>query len=107
VAPKEGTEILRTQSVDLVAPLNEVSALPGEFTWHSVAGAASYRVRLLEVDRRELWSTVVTAPKAAVPADVQSRIRTDTVLLWEVSARDASGVEVANSGIRQFRVSPR
>jgi len=60
VAPKEGTEILRTQSVELVAPLNEVSALPGEFTWHSVAGAASYRVRLLEVDRRELWSTVVT-----------------------------------------------
>ena len=98
---------LRSQSVDLVAPLNDIRELPGQFSWHPVTGAAGYRLRLMEVDRRELWSSVVAGTAVAVPVEVQGRIRAGTVVLWEVSARDASGAEVANSGFRQLRVASR
>ena len=69
--------------------------------------AVRYRVRLMEVDRQELWSTSTSALGVDLPAPVRASIAPGRTLLWDVTAYDAAGAAIAESGTQSFRVVPR
>jgi hypothetical protein len=61
----------------------------------------------MEVDRREVWSVSTTATGVDLPADVRALSVPSRTLLWDVTAYDASGAAIADSGRQTFRVVPR
>jgi hypothetical protein len=97
-------EVLRSGSINGIAPAGDIAAAPKEIRWEGVTAAARYSVQLSEVDGHELWSTSTTAPRAEVPAAVQSLMVPAKTLLLRVTAIDAAGRNVAQSEPVRLRV---
>jgi hypothetical protein len=102
-----GDEITRSLAVAVRTPVGDQIESPGRFEWLAVERAVRYRVRLLEVDRREVWSTFATALAVDLPPDVRMMIVPGRTMLWDVTAYDAAGMVIAESGTQSFRVLPR
>ncbi len=97
-------EVVRSQSIEVIGPVGDIAQSPSVLAWRAVPGAASYRVRVAEVDRTELWSGTVGSSEAALPVHVRSRIVPLKTLVWEVTAVDVSGATIARSGLEPFRL---
>ena len=102
-----GSEVTRSLSIRLRAPIGEQMEVPRRFEWVAADRAVRYRVRLMAVDRQELWSTATSAPGVDLPSPVRALIAPGRTLLWDVTAYDAAGGSVAESGMQTFRVAPR
>ena len=102
-----GDEVTRSLAVMVRAPVGDQVEAPRRFEWLGVDRAVRYRVRLMEVDRHEIWSTSSTAVGADLPSSVRSSIAPGRTLLWDVTAYDASGGAIAESGAQSFRLAPR
>ena len=102
-----GDEVTRSLSVRVRGPIGEQFELPRRFEWFAVDGAVRYRVRLMAVDRQEIWSTFTAEPGADLPPPVRASIAPRRTLLWDVTAYDAAGGSIAESGMQSFRVAPR
>jgi hypothetical protein len=102
----DGADVMRSRSVEIIAPMGDISAVPTNVRWHAAKGATRYSVRLLEVDRTPLWSTTVTQPSATIPADVQAKIVPLKTLVLQVTALNDAGSVVGASGDRSFRLTP-
>jgi Putative zinc-finger len=100
-------EITRSQAVSLRAPIGEQQDPPRRFEWAPVARASRYRLRLLEVDRRELWSASTSAVGIEVPSETRTLIVPAKTLLWEVTAYDSAGAVIAESGLQAFVATRR
>jgi hypothetical protein len=100
-------EVARSLSVRLRGPIGEQVESPRRFEWLPVDRAARYRVRLMGVDRQELWSTSTSAPGVDVPSAVRASIAPGKTMLWDVTAYDAAGRLVGESQMQTFRVAPR
>jgi hypothetical protein len=100
-----GDGVMRSQVLELVAPVGDVRQAPVEFRWRAVPGAVRYEVRMMEVDRREVWRGETGDPFLAIPPSVAALMAPGRNLLWEVSAADQSGKTLGRSGVRSFRVS--
>ena len=59
------------RKVCAVAPLGDVAAAPAELRWEAVPGAARYLVRVMEVDRTEIWRGEARRTRIARPAEVR------------------------------------
>lgn len=94
----------RSTRLEAVAPVGDVTTAPAEFVWKPAPQAAKYRVRILEVDQNVLLSTETGSASLNVAPNLQSRFTPGKTVLWEVTALDASGRTIAQSGIQQFRV---
>ena len=92
----------RSQSVGLLAPKGEVAAAPESFRWDAVASAASYRVRLMEVDKTVLWESSVTSTSVPLPPQMQRRVLPGKRFIWVVEALNASG-QILATGTQDFR----
>ena len=107
--PREPSAISRdvTRSLQVVpiGPLGDVRQVPHEFQWRSEPGMSRYRVRLLEIDRTEVWNTIVTGQTAVLPPEVASKITLQKRMLWEVASLDAAGQAVSSSGLQSFRMT--
>jgi putative zinc finger protein len=101
-----GTDVSRSQTVTLRAPVGDLPDPPQRFEWLAVDRAARYRARLMEVDRREVWSTSTTDAWVDLPREVRALSAPLKTLLWDVTAYDASGSAIARSERRTFRVVP-
>lgn len=99
-----GTDVLRSGALAISSPVGDVQTPPEEIRWEAVAGAARYRVHLMEVDQHELWSGEAATAQIAIPADVRKQIVPLKTLLIEVDALDANGNKVAQSEVVRFRV---
>jgi anti-sigma factor RsiW len=97
-------QVFRSGEVSVVAPAENPAAPPSELRWAPWAAADSYSVRVMEVDRKELWSAETRQTAVALPAAVRAQIVPRKPLLWEVIARDADGRTLASSGIHTFMV---
>ena len=104
--PSGGREVMRSQSVDLIAPLGDLTQAPAALHWSAVPGAIRYRVRLMEVDRTELWSTTVPQTSVDLPTAIRRQVVPLKTLLWEITALDGSGIVIARSGAASFRLAP-
>jgi hypothetical protein len=102
-----GNEVARSLSVKVRRPVGDQVQAPNRLEWLAVAGAAQYRVRLMEVDRREVWSTSTAATAVELPADARVVIVPRKTLLWDVTAYDAPGRPIAESGAQSFRLVSR
>jgi hypothetical protein len=102
-----GDEITRSLSVRLRGPAGDVAELPQRFGWLAVDRAVRYRVRLMAVDRQELWSASTSALEVDLPPSVRSSIAPGRTLLWDVTAYDAAGAPIAESEPQPFRVVAR
>jgi hypothetical protein len=100
-------EVTRSLSVRPRGPIGEQPELPQRFEWFAVDRAVRYRVRLMAVDRQELWSTSTSALGVDLPSPVRASIAPGRTLLWDVTAYDAAGGPIAESGMQSFRVVPR
>jgi hypothetical protein len=97
----------RSLAVDLRAPIGDQVAVPQRLEWRPVSGAVRYRVRLMEVDRRELWSIESTPSAVDLPEDIRALIAPAKTLQWQVTAYDASNTPIAESRPERFRLIRR
>jgi hypothetical protein len=99
-----GGEVTRSLAVVVRGPLGDQAEAPVRLEWRPVRGAVRYRVRLLEVDRHEVWSTSTSALEVDLPPPVRAALTPGRTLLWDVTAHDAAGAAVAESGAQSFRI---
>jgi len=102
-----GNDTRRSLTVEVRSPLGDLVESPQRFEWSAVDRAVRYRVRLLEVDRHEVWSATTTALEAELPADIRTSIVPMKTVLWDVTAYDAAGAVISESGPQSFRIVPR
>ena len=99
-----GQEILRSGGFAVLSPVGDVPAQPGEIRWEKVPNAANYLVRVLEVDGNEMWKAETAEDHIDLPPAIRSRIVPAKTLLCEVSALDASGKKIGETGQVRFRL---
>jgi hypothetical protein len=102
--PEIGETVWRSASVAVIRPAGDLTAAPSEFAWQAVAGARRYRVRLLEVDRTEVWSAETEATQLAVPPGIASQLQPGRSFLWQVVAEGPAG-PIAESNLQTFHIS--
>ncbi len=98
-----GPEILRSSSIAILSPIGDVREKPSNILWEAAPNAARYRVRLMEVDRVELWSADTTGARIELPAGAEAFIVPAKTLLIQVAAFDATGTKIAESEPARFR----
>jgi hypothetical protein len=99
-----GVEILRSSTIAILSPSGDLREKPTEIRWEAAPNAVRYRVRIMEVDRADLWSTDTTSPWIRLPASAQTLIVPSKTLLVQVAAFDASGRKIAESETTRFRL---
>ncbi|MCU1384026.1 MAG: hypothetical protein JWL71_2723 [Acidobacteria bacterium] len=100
-----GSDATRSLRVHLLGPAGDVTAIPDRLTWETVSGARSYHVRVMEVDRQEIWSSDVTAAFVDLPATVRARITPAKSLQWQVTAFGDGRQVIAASEPQRFRLT--
>lgn len=103
-APESGEYVWRSDAIQLAAPAGDLSAAPRTFEWRAIGGVRSYRFRLLEVDRTELWAGETTASHIDLPPRIAGRLTPGRTFLWQVSATTANGATV-QSNLQPFHIS--
>lgn len=96
---------MRSQALELVGPVGDVRQSPTEFRWRAAPGAVRYQVRLMEVDRREVWRGESANDFISLPPLVLALMAPGRSFLWEVSAWDQSGKTLGTSATRSFRIN--
>jgi hypothetical protein len=92
----------RSAAMELLAPKGAVDAAPDAFRWNAVRGAASYRVKLMEVDKTVVWESTAASSSLILPPAVRQKALPGKRLIWTVDAVDAAGKLIA-SGSQDFR----
>jgi hypothetical protein len=64
-------------------------------------------VRILEVDRTELWKSETSAVTIQIPDEVREQIKPAKTLLWQVTALDGSGKQLGSSNLVSFRLGQK
>lgn len=100
-----GAAVLRSSTVQLIAPEGDLAAAPAEFSWAPTTGADLYVFQLLEVDGNVLHRAETSATRLATPAAVKRFIVPAKTLLWKVTAM-RQGSEIASATAVRFRVKP-
>jgi len=103
---QNGPEVLRSNTFKVVSPSGDLQQRPKEIRWERVPQAAVYQVRLLEVDRSELWEVSTPRDRIELPAAVQDKIVPAKTLFAEITALDSDGNRLASTGLVRFRVVP-
>jgi len=99
-----GQDVLRSGGFAVTSPVGDLNEAPKEVRWEKVPNVACYRIRLLEVDRNELWKADTTENHIELPPSVRSLIVPAKTLFFEISAFDASGGKVGDTGLVRFRL---
>jgi putative zinc finger protein len=95
----------RSSKIIVEAPSGDVQSVPEQLQWKSIDGASSYRIRITEVDRHELWSTDTTTSPVTLPPSVRAQIVPGKTLVWQVTAYGAANKPIAESTPQRFRVA--
>jgi hypothetical protein len=103
--PAGGEPVWRSQQFAAVAPVGEVAAAPAELQWEAVPGAGKYLVRVIEVDRTEIWRAEASGTRIALPAEIRVQMTAGRTFLWMVTARDSAGRTVSETSLQIFHVS--
>jgi hypothetical protein len=96
-----GAQVLRSEEIGVLEPVGDLDRPPASLRWQPVAGAASYEVRVTEVDRALVFIGQSAAPTAALP---QHLLVPGKPLFWQVTAKDAAGNMLAQSAPQRFRL---
>jgi hypothetical protein len=102
----EQGEVLRSEPLRAVAPVGDLKAVPDEFRWTAIPGAARYDITVTEVDRTILLQRKIEMTVVPIPEQLRELMKSGTTLLWSVSAENRAGRELARSGVQHFRLQP-
>jgi len=102
--PAGGEPVWRSQGFAGVAPLGDVTAAPAELQWEAVPGAGKYIVRVMEVDRTEIWRSEATGTRIPLPPELRAQMTAGRTFLWTVTARNGAGGAVAETGLQTFHI---
>ena len=100
-------EVVRGAEIQALQPSGEFPAVPREFRWSAIEGAASYRVTLRAVDETVLWEESVAQPSARLPEEVARGLHAAVLYAWTVEALNAQGERLAASEPVRFTVTRR
>jgi Putative zinc-finger len=103
---ESGREVTRSLTITLREPVGDQNGAPAKLEWQAVSGATRYHVRVMEVDRSELWSADVAGTAVDLPPSVRAQIVPAKTLLWDVTAYGASTTPIATSDVERFRLVP-
>jgi len=106
LGPVGGSDVLRSGALKVVAPTGDLQQAPQEIQWEAVPGATRYEVRLLEVDRTEMWKTETSELRVALPKAMEARIVPGKTILCQVAAYDSGGRKLSESEPVPFRIVP-
>jgi len=98
--------VYRSTGIKVISPSGDVPAAPARLEWTGVPGAASYDVRVTEVDGAILWRVSTGERRVDVPPAVRAQFVVGKTILWDVTARRDATV-LAESGTQTFRVAVR
>jgi len=98
-------QTFRSQSIEIVTPLQDLLQPPAEIAWKPVQGAAAYTLKLSEVDGSQVFYTNVTVSALPLPDQPRKLLTQGKVLLLGISALDSAGNEIAHSGTVRIRVN--
>jgi hypothetical protein len=105
--PDPGTSgVMRGTDLALVYPLGELSAAPSELRWEEIAGARSYRWRLISVDGTVVWEETATGSPVRLPGGLVRALHPAVVYTWTVEALDDRLHRIASAEPVRFRVRP-
>jgi hypothetical protein len=99
--PVDG-DVFRGGELSAIAPVGELAEAPGELAFESGAGAARYRVELLDVAGATLWSAEVPASPARLDESARALLRPRATYAWRVVALAADGAELARTAPVEF-----
>ena len=91
-------------AIHLVSPIADQDIAPAEFHWEAVQGASSYSVALKDVAGITLATANSTQNALPATPEMKAFMVSGKPLKWQVTAMDATGKEIANSGLEQFKV---
>lgn len=100
----QGEQVLRSGSFKAIAPVGDVASAPAEFQWEAVPGAARYLVRVMEVDRTEIWRLETAATRAELTVPVRAQMTAGRSFQWTATALDASGRTISETGLQTFHI---
>lgn len=101
VGPLDG-DVVRGAELEAVAPLGEIATVPAELEFGTVAAAARYRVELLDVAGKTLWSAEVATPPARLDEAARALLRPRASYGWRAVALAADGSELARTATIEF-----
>ncbi len=102
--PSPSAPLERGSRIDALAPTGDVLRAPDAFSWAAVEGAATYELAVMEVDRSVLWRESSSVSRVTPPATLVARLVPGKTVLWKVTARNAAGSVIAESGTARIRV---
>lgn len=98
------TEVFRSGGFNVISPTGDLRERPEEVQWEKVLNATRYQVRLLEVDGNELWKAETATDHIDLPSSIRARIVPAKTLFLEITAFDAGGSKVGDTGQVRFRL---
>ena len=98
--------IYRSAQFHTVAPLETVAAAPPAFVWEPVSGAASYEVRLMDVDQSPIWSATTSETSLPTPAPVQRFMTGGRGFFWTVVARNQNSEKISETNLQKLYIRP-
>lgn len=104
INPGLGSGIVRSGSIHLVSPIAEQNSVPAEFRWEAVQGASSYQIELKDVAGITLATAKSSQNVLPVTPEMKAVMISGKPLKWQVTALNADGKEIANSGAEQFKI---
>lgn len=100
------SSVLRGSVLAVVGPQGDRREIPGRLVWEEVAGADSYRARILAVDDTVIWEGGSPGPTLDLPPEAREALLPGVVYFWTVEALGAHGKVKARSLTARFQVVP-
>jgi len=100
-----GPVVYRSQEVEVITLAGEQTNAPKTLQWKRFAGAANYKVSVMEVDHETLWAVETNDISITIPASTRARMLPGKPVLWQVTALDSQGRTLAVSQLERFSVT--
>ena len=100
-----GEPVWRSAQLTAIAPVGDLDTAPAELKWESVPGATRYTVRVLQVDRTEIWKAESAVSSIELPNNVRQQMSPGRGFLWSVTAENGSAHTIAESALQTFHIS--
>jgi hypothetical protein len=96
--------VWRSGQIAAISPVGDLDQSPSQLRWEAVPGAASYHVRLLEVDGTEVWSADSTSTSVEFPNNIGAKLTPGRAFQWDAAARDGAGRQLATTNLQTFHI---
>lgn len=94
---------VRGQSISLISPIIDISAVPSYFEWKEIGEDVEYKIYIYNRDL--LWSASTKKTKIPLPDEIKKLMVTGQKYCWQVKAFSPQGTLKAVSSKVQFKIT--